>query len=56
MYYSIDGEKWNKIENSIEVSSYNHNVLSGFLGLRLGLCSMGDGKVKFKNFIYRSIK
>ena len=56
MYYSIDGEKWNKIENSVEVSSYNHNVLSGFLSLRLGLCSMGDGKVKFKNFIYKSIK
>ena len=56
MYYSIDGEKWNKIENSVEVSSYNHNVLSGFLGLRLGLCSMGNGKVKFKDFIYKSIK
>jgi xylan 1,4-beta-xylosidase len=56
MYYSMDGEKWNKIENSVEVSSCNHNVLGGFLSLRLGLCSMGDGKVKFKNFIYKSIK
>ncbi len=56
MYYSIDGERWNKIENSIEVSSYNHNVLGGFLSLRLGLCSIGDGKVKFKNFIYKPIK
>ena len=56
MYYSMDGEKWNKIENSVEVSSYNHNVLSGFLSLRLGLCSMGDGNIKFKNFIYKSIK
>ena len=41
MFYSIDGQKWKKIENSCEVSSYNHNVLSGFLSLRLGLCSMG---------------
>jgi beta-xylosidase len=56
MYYSINGEKWNKIENSVEVSSYNHNVLSGFLGLRLGLCSIGDGEVKFKNFVYKSVK
>jgi xylan 1,4-beta-xylosidase len=56
MFYSIDGKKWNKIENSTEVSSYHHNVLSGFLSLRLGLCSMGEGKVKFKNFIYKSIK
>jgi beta-xylosidase len=56
MFYSIDGEKWKKIENSIEVTGYNHNVLGGFLSLRLGLCSMGDGKIKFKNFIYKSIK
>jgi beta-xylosidase len=56
MYYSNDGEKWNKIENSVEVSSYHHNVLNGFLSLRLGLCSIGDGKVIFKNFKYQSIK
>jgi beta-xylosidase len=56
MYYSIDGKKWNKIESSLEVSSYHHNVLGGFLSLRLGLCSIGDGKVKFKNFIYESLK
>jgi len=56
MYYSIDGEKWNKIENSLEVSAYHHNVLGGFLSLRLGLCSIGDGKVKFKNFIYKPLK
>lgn len=56
MYYSTDGQKWNKIENSVEVSGYNHNVLSGFLSLRLGLCAMGDGDVKFKNFSYTAIK
>ena len=56
MFYSTDGEKWNKIENSIEVTGYNHNVLGGFLSLRLGLCSIGDGKVIFKNFKYQSIK
>jgi xylan 1,4-beta-xylosidase len=56
MYYSTDRQKWNKIENSVEVSGYNHNVLSGFLSLRLGLCAMGDGEVKFKNFTYTAIK
>jgi beta-xylosidase len=56
MYYSADGEKWNKIENSIEVSSMHHNVLSGFMSLRIGLCSIGDGSVKFKNFKYNPIK
>jgi xylan 1,4-beta-xylosidase len=56
MYYSIDGENWNKIENSTEVSGMHHNVLSGFLSLRIGLCSIGDGNVKFKNFIYEPIR
>jgi beta-xylosidase len=56
MFYSLDGEKWKKIENSIEVTGYNHNVLGGFLSLRLGLCSIGDGKIKFKNFKYEPIK
>ncbi|TWI95276.1 beta-xylosidase [Mucilaginibacter frigoritolerans] len=55
MYYSLDSQKWTKIENSVEVSGYNHNVLSGFLSLRLGLCSIGNGNVKFKNFIYKPL-
>jgi xylan 1,4-beta-xylosidase len=56
MYYSKDGVKWNKIENSFEVSGMHHNVLSGFLSLRIGLCSIGEGKVTFKNFKYTPIK
>jgi xylan 1,4-beta-xylosidase len=56
MYYSIDSKNWNKIESSLEVSALHHNVLGGFLSLRIGLCSVGEGKVKFKNFIYKSIK
>ena len=56
MYYSLDGSKWVKIENSLEVSGFNHNVLSGFLSLRLGLCSIGEGTVKFRNFVYKPIK
>jgi beta-xylosidase len=56
MYYSTEGKNWKKTENSIEVSAYHHNVLSGFLSLRIGLCSMGEGTVKFKNFVYKPIK
>jgi xylan 1,4-beta-xylosidase len=56
MYYSKDGATWNKIETSLEVSSLHHNALGGFLSLRIGLCSMGEGKVRFKNFKYESIK
>jgi xylan 1,4-beta-xylosidase len=56
MFYSNDGVNWNKIENSLEVSCLNHNALGGFLSLRIGLCSVGDGKVSFKNFIYKPIE
>jgi xylan 1,4-beta-xylosidase len=52
MFYSIDGKDWLKIENSAEVSSFNHNVLSGFMSLKLGLSAVGDGSVTFKNFVY----
>lgn len=55
MFYSIDGIKWIKTQNSAEVSSYNHNALSGFLGLRIGLCAVGKGTVTFKNFKYTPI-
>ena len=56
MFYSSDGVKWNKIESSLEVSSMNHNVLGGFLSLRIGLCSIGNGSVSFKNFKYKAIQ
>ncbi len=52
MYYSLDGSNWIKIENSIDVSSMHHNVLSGFMSLRIGLCAYGEGTVSFKNFTY----
>ncbi|OIR01138.1 Non-reducing end alpha-L-arabinofuranosidase BoGH43B precursor [mine drainage metagenome] len=54
-FYSIDGIKWNKTEASFEVSGMHHNVLGGFLGLRIALCSIGDGSVTFKNFKYQPI-
>lgn len=55
MYYSSDGKEWIKIENSLEVSGYHHNILSGFMAMRIGLSSFGDGKVSFDNFKYRAI-
>lgn len=51
-YYSTDGTEWHKIDNSAEVGAFHHNVLSGFLSLRIGLTAIGDGKVTFKNFTY----
>ncbi|WP_291104578.1 MULTISPECIES: family 43 glycosylhydrolase [unclassified Flavobacterium] len=55
MYYSTDKIKWIKVQNSFEVSGLHHNALGGFLSLRLGLCAMGDGVVKFKNFVYQKL-
>lgn len=52
MYYSLDGDNWKKTENSLEVSGFHHNVLGSFLSLRIGLCSIGDGKVEFRDFVY----
>ncbi|MDV6169479.1 family 43 glycosylhydrolase [Flavobacterium sp. DG1-102-2] len=52
MFFSPDGTKWSKIENSAEVSGFHHNVLSGFTSLRIGLSAVGEGSVTFKNFIY----
>ncbi len=56
MYYSLDGKEWLKIENSFEASAYHHNVLSGFMSLRIGLCSMGNGKVVFNDFKYKKLE
>lgn len=56
MYYSLDGTNWNKTESSVEVSGLHHNVLSGFMSLRIGLCSMGEGNVTFRNFRYQAIE
>lgn len=53
MYYSLDGQDWIKIENSFESEAYHHNILSGFMSLKIGLTSMGDGRVSFKNFKYQ---
>ncbi|WP_442591983.1 family 43 glycosylhydrolase [Pedobacter sp. AW31-3R] len=55
MFYSRDGKNWMKTENSAEVSALHHNVLGGFLSLRIGLCAMGEGSVKFRNFTYQAI-
>ena len=54
-FYSKNGIDWNKIENSTDVSGYHHNVLSGFMSLRIGLVSLGEGTVRFKNFQYQPL-
>lgn len=55
MYFSTDGNNWTKTENSFEASAYHHNILSGFMSLRIGLVSIGNGPVKFKDFKYQPL-
>jgi len=52
LYYSMNGNDWIKLENSLEISGFHHNAFGGFLGVKIGLCSIGEGTVKFKNFKY----
>lgn len=56
MFYSTDGDKWNKIQNSLDISGFDHNALGGFLAVRIGLCAIGEGTVTFRNFVYKPIK
>lgn len=55
LFFSIDGKQWKKIENSLEISGFHHNALGGFLGIRIGLCSIGEGAVTFRNFRYEPL-
>ena len=55
MYYKSEGEEWQKVENSLDVSACHHNVLSGFMALRIALVSMGEGVVIFDNFEYEGL-
>jgi len=54
-YYSLDGKEWQKIVRSFMVDAYNHTAFGGFLALRIGLVSMGDGTVNFRDFVYSKI-
>jgi beta-xylosidase len=55
MFYSTNGQQWLKIENAAEVSGLHHNALGGFLSLRVGLCSIGKGRVIYRHFRYQPI-
>jgi len=56
MYYRTEGGEWNKIQSSLDISGFNHNALGGFMAVRIGLCSIGEGAVTFRNFVYKALK
>nr|HML86415.1 family 43 glycosylhydrolase [Bacteroidales bacterium] len=55
MYYSLDGIDWRKLESSFYTSALQHNALGGFLSLRIGITSMGNGAIILKNFVYTAL-
>src|SRR3546814_1724542 len=48
------GKTWTRFDRGMEVSGYHHNVRGGFLMLRPGLYSAGEGEARFSNFTYRA--
>ena len=49
------GLTWRRFDRGMEVSGYHHNVRGGFLMLRPGLYSAGQGEARFSNFTFRAL-
>ena len=52
---SDGGKTWRRFDRGMEVSGYHHNVRGGFLMLRPGLYSAGQGAARFRNWTYRAL-
>ena len=55
MFYSADGNRWQRFDRGMDVSGYHHNVAYEFLSLRPALYAAGKGEVRFRNFKYRAL-
>jgi beta-xylosidase len=49
------GKTWKRFDRGMEVSGYHHNVRGGFLMLRPGLYSAGQGEARFSNFRFKAL-
>jgi beta-xylosidase len=49
------GRTWKRFDRGMEVSGYHHNVRGGFLMLRPGLYSAGNGETRFRNFTFKGL-
>lgn len=54
-YAEVDG-KWVKLEQSDDISFFQHNIFGGFLSVRPGIFVTGEGKASFSYFKYRSLE
>ncbi|MCG8528941.1 MAG: family 43 glycosylhydrolase [Opitutales bacterium] len=55
MFYSLDGESWEKFDFGMEVSGWHHNSFGRFRSLRIGLFAYGEGHAVFDYLDYRSL-
>ncbi|WP_326525371.1 family 43 glycosylhydrolase [Sphingomonas sp.] len=49
------GRTWRRFDRGMEVSGYHHNVRGGFLMLRPGLYSAGQGTARFRDFRFEAL-
>lgn len=56
-HYSYDeGRTWRRHDTRMEVSGFHHNVFGGFLSLKVGVYSAGEGQVVLRDFTYRALR
>lgn len=56
LYFSLDGASWKRVEDAMDVSPFQTNLLRGFRSLRVALFAFGGagGEAEFRNFAYRA--
>ncbi|MDE1146264.1 MAG: family 43 glycosylhydrolase [Azospirillaceae bacterium] len=55
-HYSHDGGKtWTLLGTRMEVSGIHHNVFGGFISLKVGVYSAGDGAISLSDLTYRAL-
>lgn len=50
---SDDGKNWQIVADNIVVTGLQHNKYKGFLALKIALAAIGQGAVKFNDFVYQ---
>ncbi len=56
LYFSADGSIWKRVEDAVDVSPFQANLLGGFRSLRIALFAYGapGSAAEFRDFVYRS--
>jgi beta-xylosidase len=56
LYFSPNGVTWKRVEDAVDVSPYQTNLLRGFRSLRIALfaCGPSGTEAEFRNFAYQA--